>query len=411
MMAAVPRAAEASAMASPSRACPICGTRSARPLHHQRYATFDDSALPDDTRIVACDDCGVVYAASTATADDYRRHYALHSKYDTAAKASGSGETVADAARLDDLVRFVAPSLRPSSSIADVGAGRGGLLDAFRRHGFEDLAGIDPSAGCVATMRSRGFAAGVGTLEDDAWPTDPRRFDLIVLSHVVEHVFDVSGAFARVVRRVRDDGLIYVEVPDASRYTTDGYPPFYFFDAEHINHFDAATLARCAARHGWSVASAWPRLLELDGGARYPAVGVLLRRGGAGSIDGAGPAEAVASYVGRSHAAVASDPRTRIVDELAASRTPVVVWGAGSHAQRLLAQTALARCAIDCVIDGDPGKQGRRLAGHLVVSPDEGLARCDRLDGAVVVIAIAVGGEAVQDRLRRTRPALRVVRL
>ena len=257
---------------------PICGLRAARTLRGQRYALFDDSALPDATRIVECDGYGMVHAASTATAADYRRHYTRHSKYDTAVDASGSGETVADAARLDGTLQFLAARVAPAASIVYVDAGRGGPLFAFGRHGYERVTGIDPAPGCVAAMRARGLHAEVGTLEKDAWPT-----------------------------------------------------------AIHDGVDDAA------------------------------------------------------------------------LEALAGARTAIVVWGAGSHAQRLLAQSALGRCAIDCVIDADPGKQGRSLAGHAVVSPEAGLERVRTLD-ATVVVAIAIGGAEVVERVRRALQTATVLR-
>lgn len=355
----------------------------------------------------------MVFAASEATAGDYRRHYVRHSKYDTAIEVSGSGESRADANRLDELARYLvaAGTLTPDAEILDIGAGRGGLLAAFVRLGYGRVAGLDPSEGCVAAMRSSGLFAAVGEIEDEQWATDPRFFDLVVLSHVLEHVFDVADAFERIARRVAPGGAIYIEVPDASRYTTEGFPPYYFFDPEHINHFDAATLAALAGRHGWRAFATWSRMLELEGGQRYPAVGIVLRRATVPAPSGPGASAAtVVRYVAESNRLVEHSPCTDMTVRLANDATPVVVWGAGSHAQRLLAQTALARCAIACLIDSDPGKQGRTLAGHRVVAPDTGLAIAEER-GATLVVAIAVGASAVVQRVRQARPRLSVVAL
>ena len=398
------------------RACPLCHGFAAYALHRQRYALFDDSDLPRETTIVRCRDCGMVHAASGAGAEDYRRHYARHSKYDTAIGASGSGETTADARRLDALVGYLArhvPSLASSdATILDIGAGRGGLLAAFRAHGYARAIGIDPSRGCVDAMRAIGLVAEVGEIEHAAWPTDPDRFDLVVLSHVLEHVHDAADAFAGVARRVAPGGAIYLEVPDASRYTVDGFPPFYFFDPEHINHFDGPTLGRLARGAGWEVVATWPRLLELDGGSRYPAIGVVLQRtakvGPIVAEDGV--AKAIARYVDASRCAAGGAMDGAVLARLVADATPIVVWGAGSHAQRLLAQTDLEAAAIVCIIDSDPGKQGRLLDGHRVVAPDEGLASAVERD-ATVVVAIALGADGVVELIHRAGPAIPVVRL
>jgi len=414
MTAAALRQSPSTAAAS-VRTCPICRADDATALHRQRYALFDDSDLPRETTIVACGGCGMVYAASNARAEDYRRHYARHSKYDTAVMVSGSGEAATDARRLDDLVRFltqhVAALASHDAAILDIGSGRGGLPSAFVGHGYDRVVGIDPSSGCVASMRAIGLAAEVGELEQAEWPTDPGRFDLVVLSHVLEHVFDVAGGFARVAQRVAPHGAIYIEVPDASRYTTQRFPPFYFFDPEHINHFDGPLLDRLASGQGWEIVATWPRVLDLDGGQRYPAIGVVLQR--ATPVAKPRPAEtsgasAIARYVDASRLAVDRSVDGVAIARLATDATPIVVWGAGSHAQRLLAQSALAHCSIACIIDSDPGKQGRDLSGHRVVSSEAGLA-CAEERGATIVVAIAVGADLVVELIRRGRPAVPVV--
>ena len=398
------------------RRCPVCGSEQHRAIHTQRYALFDDSRLPRETRIVACGDCGTIFAASHATAKDYRGHYARHSKYDTAIGASGSGESANDAKRLAELVELLAPHVANDSAILDVGAGRGGLLHAFGQRGFIRVSGIDPAEGCVAAMRAAGISAHVGELEADHWPTDPDRFDLIVLSHVLEHVFDAAEALHRVARRVSADGLVYLEVPDASRYTLDGFPPFYFFDPEHINHFDAEALEGLAGRCGMQMRCRWNRTLDLGAGQLYPAVGVLLAKNDVAmrpptTLPKQAHTEAqVERYVVACRASMTSSIDTETLEAMRSERRPLVLWGAGSHAQRLLSQTALGACAIDCIIDADVGKQGRRLSGYLVVPPEEGIARAKALD-ADVAIAIAVNAEAVVDRLRNALPAMRVIRL
>ncbi len=403
-------------MSRAHRSCPVCGHAAAALLCEQRYALFDDSRLPRETRIAACSDCGTVFAASGATAQDYRGHYAQHSKYDTAVDASGSGESANDAKRLAELVELLAPHIAPDAAILDVGAGRGGLLRAFRQRGYARVSGIDPAQGCVSAMCVAGIVAHVGELEADDWPTDPVRYDLIVLSHVLEHVFEAAQALQRVARRVSSGGLVYLEVPDASRYTVDGFPPFYFFDPEHINHFDAEALEGLATRCGMKALCRWNRTLDLGAGQLYPATGVLLAnnddavRTPAASSTRAHTETQVECYIAACRASMTSSVDIETFEGLRSNRQALVLWGAGSHAQRLLAQTALGACAIDCIIDTDAGKQGRRLAGHLVVSPDDGIARARAID-ADVAIAIAVDAEVVVGRLRDALPEARLIRL
>ena len=394
------------------RACPVCANDAGSSLWRQRYALFDDSTLPRATELVACAECAMVYARSSASADDYRAHYARHSKYDTACAASGSGESPLDRARINALVDALEVNRPASASILDIGAGRGGILRAFRERGFSDLTAIDPSPGCVAAMREEGFDAHACDLEAETWPIDPKRFDLIILSHVLEHVFDAAAALRNVVRRLSKAGAIYVEVPDAGRYSTAGFPPYYFLDPEHINHFDEAALCQLAGRCGLRVTHALHRNLDVGSTSSYPAIGVTMvharadaRRAAAETSDETSGKTSVAMghYLDACAHQTNASRVSESVDRLIRKGRRVVVWGAGSHAQRVFANTSLLEAPIDCLIDSDPGKQGRRLAGHEVVSPELGLQRA-KASGAAVAIAIAVGGGAVEAAIRTAMP-------
>ena len=394
------------AMAADQRACPICASTQVAVLHTQRYGLFDDSALPRETTIVRCDTCGMVYARSDACAEAYRAHYTQHSKYDTSVAASGSGESPFDRRRLRDTAKFLGESWSRGGSFLDVGAGRGGLLAALRSEGFSRLAGVDPAAGCVHAMRTQGFPAAQGTIEDVTWDLTVERFDGVVLSHVLEHLYDVDDSFARVAARVAPGGEIYLEVPDASRYTIDGFPAFYFFDPEHINHFEPAAIVELGRRHDWFVARWWPRWIELDTNQRYPALGALLRR--ANTAAHAPHGASVEAYVLSSRTMLDASSSVRAVQEFVRSQLPIVIWGAGSHAQRLLSQTGLGASNILCIIDNDPGKQGRSLDGHRIVGRDEGVDRA-KSEGATVVVAIAVDPASVIDYVRTHAPELQVL--
>jgi hypothetical protein len=99
----------------------------------------------------------------------------------------------------------------------------------------------------------------------------------------------------------------------------------------------------------------------------------------------------VARYI----ADCAEAARFPTIEALARERRPVVLWGAGSFARRLLATTPLARCALSAVIDSDPAKQGEYLAGHRILGP----AAARSLDAPILVCA-AVGVQSIVAQIR-----------
>ena len=114
--------------------------------------------------------------------------------------------------------------------------------------GYQNLLGIDPANICVQNTRSQSSAtAMVGSLSKI--PENIGKFDLIILSHVLEHVQDLNQAIFEVSNLVSENGSVFVELPDATRYADHVVAPFQEFNTEHINHFSQIglmNLMRCA---------------------------------------------------------------------------------------------------------------------------------------------------------------------
>jgi SAM-dependent methyltransferase len=382
------------------RRCPLCSGNQAKVICEQRYCLEETSRLPAETAVVACSDCGFVFARSDKSASDYRGYYSEQTKYESSVNASGSGEYELDQQRITALVDMLTEDQATTMSVLDIGAAKGGVLVEFQRRGFPLLFGVDASEACARSIASHGIEACVGSLEDERWAVDPRRFDLVILSHVLEHVFDIAAGLASARRRLAEGGAIYVEVPDASRYNVDGFPPYYFFDPEHINHFDLDSLRLMAANEGL-VLSKW-QAKELDVGAAsgYPAIGVWLvaESGAVTASPEINCSETIQHYIDASAATLMALPNMALLQDLVTKDAPIVIWGAGSHAKRLLANSPLATANLIAIIDGDTSKHGKLLRGVEICSAQQGLERAKDTN-ATIVVAIAVNADEVLTEL------------
>jgi hypothetical protein len=146
--------------------------------------------------------------------------------------------------------------------------------------------------------------------------------------------------------------------------------PFQQFSVEHINYFTAASLAAAAAAAGLELAQS-RHALRHTGSTPEPVVCSVFRRAAAiptpVTRDRLGPA-AARRYVARSKA---EEGRVRaLLSRLTADGAPLIVWGAGTYMQHLLAQPPLADAAIVAVVDANPRLHGVRVAGHVVTGPE-----------------------------------------
>jgi hypothetical protein len=187
-------------------------------------------------------------------------------------------------------------------------------------------------------------------------------------------------------------GRVYVEAPDAGRYAEFPSVPWYYFDSEHINHFDSASLDNLACASGFQTEHVDNKTMTVQGGHAYPAVFALLS-----ATDTPAPIHpndtsrlAVAAYVAQSAQARALPDA--LLHALAQQR-PIALWGAGSQAQRLLQEPALASAHIVAVVDGDRNKQGNQFAGCTVSAPATGLQALPH--NCLVVIAAALVAEQI----------------
>lgn len=364
------------------RPCPVCLERSAEVLHTQHFAVPDEMRVVDEFDVVGCSGCGFVFADIATRQDVIDKEYKEHSKYaDGVVYVSSTGELAADDVSADppwdlDRLRETAAELAArfpdrSARVLDAGCATGALLGFLQAEGFDDLVGLDPSPTATATAhRAYGVEVYTGSFLDA--PPVLGSFDLIVLSHVLEHIADVRSAVSALKRLLADGGSVYIEVPDARHYASHLVAPFNDFNTEHINHFSLPTLRRLMLDHGFDEAASGEKIIMCSPSHTYPAVWAIFR-------PSTGPVEApartpdeellrgVREYVDASRALmVAIDEGLQhalLEDE------SVILWGAGQLSMKLLRDTCLAQTGIVAIIDGSPQKQGLHLEGHEILPP------------------------------------------
>lgn len=356
------------------RKCPLCGSREGDILYTQHFGVPDNSELPPISDIVCCTKCYFVYSDSSATQQEYDRFYEEMSKYEDPGIATGSGVTTWDRERLNDVANELIKYINYDSTVLDIGCANGGLLQILKESGYHNVTGMDKSISCINYLRGRhGIRAIQGGLFDKQFDDElfsNQRFDLIILSHVLEHVYDLNSALAFVLRKLKDTGLLYIETPDASRYWKYPNVPFYYFDSEHINHFDLFHLRMLAEFHGFGEIYSKEKEIPVSSTQIYPAVSLLMRHG-ANNLNkpliviNKALMELVKEYIEIS----SSEKFSKNIDILADSMEEVIVFGAGSYTQRLLGDSRLSECNILAYVDNDRSKQGMTLEGVKILSP------------------------------------------
>lgn len=130
----------------------------------------------------------------------------------------------------------------------DVGCGNGSFLSHLKRHGWQ-VAGVDVSPR-AAEMAKQAFDIDVfvGELWDS--PFESRSFDLIQMSHVLEHVSDPARLLAKARDLVKPGGEIYIETPNVESFDCHRAGEYWVpWEApRHLYLFSPGTLRQLLAR-------------------------------------------------------------------------------------------------------------------------------------------------------------------
>jgi SAM-dependent methyltransferase len=279
-------------------------------------------------------------------------------------------------------------------SVAEIGANDGLFLSELRAAGVENVAGIEPNPVSGARARERGLAIyeGMASVETaKRMVADHGSFDLVVSRQVLEHVPDVETYFATARALLREDGHLFIDVPDMEPSASLGDCSVLW--EEHVSYFTRSTLEALLRAHGFEPVAV--RTYDFSGGALAILARRTSERVSRPLVDPAGVdlARRFARRTGEYGARL-----TAAVGRASAKGFTPVIYGAGVRACTLT--NALRLTGLAYAIDDQAERQGKFLPGtHLEIRASETLASAR---GSTIVL-LAVNNEnegRVSERIR-----------
>jgi 2-polyprenyl-3-methyl-5-hydroxy-6-metoxy-1,4-benzoquinol methylase len=233
----------------------------------------------DESRVVRCRGCGLDYMwplpdrIDGIYEEDYFRAYqdagmvfptesALHPRF---------------AARLRAVEQR-----RGRGRLLEIGVGHGAFLQYAAMAGWE-VVGVELSRYAAAHVRSQyGLTVIDGSIESAELPT--AAFDMVHLSHVLEHLLDPLNALRKIRTLLSPGGMVAIEVPNeldnlhVRLKRLLGSDAAYPVRCTHITFFTPATLRQMLQRAGYHVTQIttmrdatdrqlWRALVKRAGGA------------------------------------------------------------------------------------------------------------------------------------------------
>jgi 2-polyprenyl-3-methyl-5-hydroxy-6-metoxy-1,4-benzoquinol methylase len=146
------------------------------------------------------------------------------------------------------VVRKASPGAR---TLLDIGAGTGLLVEEAARAGLDAL-GVEPSRHLAGMAAQNGRAVLQGVFPHSALST--RRFDIVALIDVIEHVTDPMGLLCACRQALAPGGVLVLVTPDAGslaarimRYR------WWHFRVAHVGYFNRRSLRTALQSAGFTI--------------------------------------------------------------------------------------------------------------------------------------------------------------
>lgn len=121
------------------------------------------------------------------------------------------------------------------ANIIDIGAGNSPFLYLCQKRGLKNLFALEPSKDVCDLLEKDSIITYPMLLEEFVKRTDLPKFDLIVISHTLEHVLAPGTMLQEIQSLLKPDGILYLDVPfmDHLRPYHQGLH-FHFFNVDSI---------------------------------------------------------------------------------------------------------------------------------------------------------------------------------
>jgi len=350
------------------RICPICDSSDIKNIKHVSFNM--DNILPDFYFLASCNKCGFVYANTLATAADYERYYNEHNKYSS---------TITIDNEADSIYEVVSPILskhiNQDDAVLDMGCGTGGLLLNMKKDGYSNLNGCDPSQASTEILKTKGLNCILGSIYNA--PNKTNNFDVIILSGVLEHLYDLKKAIKNTSLFLKPKSKVICFIPNVLYYNLFPAPLPYYVNIEHINHFSPNTLVLLFELCGFSLLECSSVKINF-GTITAPVIIGVFENQNPNKIS----RENINNYL--LDLEKVKSKNLSIIKNLVDSKQKIAIWGTGNLSRFFLANSNLKEAQISCFIDNNTEMVGKYFNGYIVNAPEY----LKEFDGTILIFSI-----------------------
>jgi SAM-dependent methyltransferase len=329
----------------------------------------DDFILPSKYEIVACSHCGFVFndVPNSRSFDEYYANYKENTNFTIPSEAAYSLTKEKRESRHVISANFIenTTEIDKTASILDIGCSFGATLSTLQKKGFTNLNALDLDSTSIHYLRQIGINSKVGSIFSENIPEFENKFDLIILAHILEHLYEPQKAITNIKKWLKPNGKIFIECPDLYQYPDTSAFPGFFAEWEHINHFSIISLMNLFCDF---------RLRRYDTGTIYaliedfPCLYMIFEKDEKDRHICKTENDAIAML---ESLLIPNEKGKKLLSNLENIKDKeICLWGAGQYCYMLLSHTILSEKKIRFIVDKDTKKHGKRILGIKITSPE-----------------------------------------
>ena len=374
--------------------CPICKGKFFNLIHSQRCNHLLGSSVYIE--VSQCKDCEFVFNSIRP------KWRAMLELYSSSTNASGQVfREISPSSYYPKLhrkrVNFFSSvcNIPAHVNILDVGCGNGDFLHALRGTlTSANLMGIDPSKRAVLNCTNRGLKVSEGFLKESNH--FDLNFDVISMISVLEHVYEPLDLLKRCYNNLNENGLIFIEVPNALKpeISLSG-----FFNLEHVLHFTPNSLKQILLSEGFPyfcLDTSEDHIIRLVAGKSKKIIKTV-------DHDLSSFAENNVRKILENYCLKQSEFTTdlkvklkKLIDNWKRQKKTIAIYGTGVHTVMLNSLIDLKQFT-DYFIDGDVSKQGLKFLDKEILPPEAII----ELNIEAVLISSQRFAQEMKQRLRK----------
>ncbi|WP_206744768.1 class I SAM-dependent methyltransferase, partial [Brachyspira hyodysenteriae] len=344
------------------RECPLCGNKEVEKIFTINYSNNKEiNGLPNNHDIVFCDNCSLVYNDFISNEEEFIKYYSLNSSYNE----SYHIVHLKNDSYNNEILNSLEKHINKNSYILEEGCGSGDLLYNFYINGYSNLYGIDASNAfnAIKNISNINFISGSIFNRIIEYKS---KFDMIIISHVLEHLLDIDEIIKNIKYMLNDSGYLYISVPSLMEYSSNFKTPFFSFSLEHISHFCEQSINNLANKYSFEIVN----ISNSFNKAGIMELRVLLKNTNLANINfNTEDNDTIKKYI-KNYFNTAKTNMNSIINDIIHKNEKVIIWGIGATTLSLFS-LGLEKLNIINIIDNSPKKQGKYINGIKIISPQE----------------------------------------